>query len=179
MHIHLLFSSDSRDFVRFGDTDWANYFVCGYSLQMSPFTRWMKIASRITSYIVRIVGKPERSHPGWMSLQALQERSSQILSTTHCRCFWLHSVDTSLSAESHIIYLERYALPQHPPQMLWTRWKTKAVEMRSIILGKESLLLWSFLQSTVSICDISATSVFVCGRHTIFIIWDESPRKGA
>lgn len=35
------------------------------------------------------------------------------------------------------------------------------------------------LQSTASVRDISATSVFVCGRHTLFIIQDESPHKGA
>ena len=37
MDIILSFSSDSAAFARFGKTNWANSFVAGYALQLSPF----------------------------------------------------------------------------------------------------------------------------------------------
>lgn len=37
MDIIFSFSSDSAAFASFGKTNWANNFVAGYSLQMSPF----------------------------------------------------------------------------------------------------------------------------------------------
>lgn len=36
-----------------------------------------EIALRVTKYILPVVGRPERSHPGWRSPQALQERVSR------------------------------------------------------------------------------------------------------
>lgn len=54
-----------------------------------------------------------------------------------------------------------------------------AVEMWSIILGTKISVAAKLLQSAASTSDVSATSVFVCGRNAIFIIQDESPCKGA
>lgn len=126
-----------------------------------------------------VVGRPERGHPGWTNLQALQERCFQILSTTHCSCFCLHTGWTlffQLSLPSFT--WNDLPSPHSYPKCCEHFGRKCRGNVKHYFRNKISVAA-KLLQSTASVRDISATSVFVCGRHTLFIIQDESPHKGA
>lgn len=115
-----------------------------------------------------IVGRLEGSHLGWMGLKGLQGRSFQIVSTTPCSHCWLNTgwtlfLQLSLSSLGMIWP----PLPNVPNAV--TTLEENGGEMQNIIFGTKSLQSQSFCKA-LSIGDISATSVFVCGRHTVFII---------
>lgn len=65
------------------------------------------------------------------------------------------------------------AVPHPHPDRIRDILEENVMQMGSIILESRSLLLWSFCKAA-SIGDMPDTSVFVCGRQSIFIIEDES-----
>lgn len=144
---------------------------------MSPFIWRMKNSLQNHLIHLPVIGRPGRSHTRWVSLQTFQKRSFQALSTTHGSCFWLQARCTLFQLRlTSYSWTDLPSSHSHPNAAVST-WEEKAVEMWSIILGTESLLHEAFAEHWVyrrCICHIC-----FCVWEAHYIIWDESPRKGA